>query len=145
MKSLTITNKILFVFIFIFFENIIIAQNITINELVASNNTVLADEDGDYSDFIEIYNFGTTTVNLQNFGLTDDESNPFQWVFPNIALQPDKYLLVWASSKNRTYASQPLHTNFKISAGGETITPRCRTIVTHAAPQLPHDCIVWLY
>jgi hypothetical protein len=106
----------------VLFCNVLLAQNIAINEVVGSNNTLITDEDGDYEDFIELYNYDTVAINLENFGITDDDSDPFQWVFPNVILQPNEYLLVWASKKDRIDATQPLHTNFKISAGGETIT-----------------------
>lgn len=112
--------KILFASFFtLFFCSIILSQSIAINEIVASNSEIISDEDGDYSDFIELYNYGSTAVNLENFGLTDDEADLYQWVFPNVTIQPNEYLLVWASKKDNVYA---LHTSFKISSGGEAIT-----------------------
>ncbi|HPK04455.1 MAG TPA: lamin tail domain-containing protein, partial [Bacteroidales bacterium] len=94
------------------------AQNITINELMSSNSSIIADEDGDYEDWIEIYNFGTTTVGLDDFGLSDKAGQPFKWVFPDIVIQPGEYLIVWTSGKNRTNPDAPLHTNFSIKAEG---------------------------
>ena len=98
------------------------AQNITINELMSSNSSIIADEDGDYEDWIEIYNFGTTTVGLDDFGLSDKAGQPFKWVFPDIVIQPGEYLIVWTSGKNRTNPDAPLHTNFSIKAEGEQLT-----------------------
>ncbi|MAU00233.1 MAG: dockerin [Anaerolineaceae bacterium] len=92
-----------------------------VNEIVASNDSTLADEDGDFEDWIEIYNSGGTAVNLNGYGLTDDASEPFKWVFPAETIQPGQFLIVWASDKERAVPGSPLHTNFKISAGGETI------------------------
>lgn len=89
---------------------------------MASNNTAISDEDGDFSDWIELYNYGSTPINLQGYGLSDDTATPFKWTLPSFIIQPDTYLLVWASDKDRTIAGQPLHTNFKISSGGEAIT-----------------------
>jgi len=97
------------------------AQSITINEMLSSNTSVNADEDGNYEDWLEIYNYGATPVNLNGLGLTDDVAIPFKWAFPNITLNAGQYLLVWCSDKNRTAPGSPLHTNFKISASGETI------------------------
>lgn len=109
--------------IFILFSPLkIFAQLIAINEILASNSSVNSDEDGNYEDWIELYNYGAIPVNLNGFGLSDDESRPFKWVFPNFTLAANSYMLVWASDKNRTNPTQPLHTNFKISANGETIT-----------------------
>ena len=57
------------------------SQDIAINEIMSSNELTLADEDGEFNDWIEIYNYGNTTVNLSGYGLsdqTDDASNPEQ-------------------------------------------------------------------
>ena len=93
--------------------------DVVINELLASNDNINADEDGDYSDWIELYNNGTESVNLENFTITDDPDDKTQWRFPSVVLQPGHYLLVWASKKNKT--GNELHTNFKLSAGGEFV------------------------
>lgn len=82
----------------------VVSQSIRINEVVASNATHL-DEDGDTPDWLELHNFGTNAVSLQNWTITDDVSNVNQWSFPNVSLQPDEYLLLWASSKDRAEAS----------------------------------------
>jgi len=93
--------------------------NLHITEFMADNESSLRDEDGDYSDWIEIYNAGTTLQNLDGWSLTDDVSVPAKWRFPaGIQMAPDTYLIVFASDKNRTNAAR-LHTNFKLSAGGE--------------------------
>lgn len=97
------------------------AQNIAINEVMSSNATTIFDEDNSPEDWIEIHNFGSETVNLNGFGLTDDPGNSFKWIFPNVTIAPNEYMLVWASNKNRVVPGQPLHTNFKISSGGEDI------------------------
>ncbi|MEI6947587.1 LamG-like jellyroll fold domain-containing protein [Paraflavisolibacter sp. H34] len=94
---------------------------LAINEVMSSNNAAITDEDGDFSDWIELYNYGTTAINLQGFGLSDDYATPFKWVFPSRTLNPGAFLLVWASSKNRTPASGQLHTNFAIGAEGEEV------------------------
>lgn len=97
------------------------AQEVAINEVMASNATTIADENGDYEDWIELYNFGAEPQNLAGFGLSDNYDNPFKWVFPETVIQPGQFLLVWASGKNRTDPVSELHTNFSISATGEEI------------------------
>ena len=62
------------------------SQDLSINEVMASNATTISDEDGDFGDWIELYNYGTTPVNLEGFGLSDDYSNPFRWVFPDVTV-----------------------------------------------------------
>ncbi|MES2691113.1 MAG: CotH kinase family protein, partial [Bacteroidota bacterium] len=110
------------------------AQHIAINEIVSSNQSVITDEDNSYEDWIEIYNYGSIPVNLNGFGLTDDTKAPFKWKFPNVNIAAGQYLLIWASDKNRTAPGSPLHTNFKISASGETIVlTRADSIFVDAA------------
>jgi len=99
----------------------VFAQPLYLNELVTSNTTINTDEDGSYEDWVEIYNGGSVSVNLLGYGLSDN-TNLFKWVFPEYTIQPGEHLLVWCSNKNRTNSNQPLHTNFAISAAGETIS-----------------------
>lgn len=101
------------------------AQTLVINEIMASNQTTIADDDGDFSDWIEIFNAGLFPVNLQGYGLSDSYNNPFKWIFPEMVISPGQFLLVWASNKDRTNPDAPLHTNYAISAGGEEV------ILTH--------------
>lgn len=90
---------------------------ILINEFLAANQGGLRDEDGETSDWIELYNSGPTPVSLAGYGLTDDQDSPLKWTFPTVNLNAGAFLLVWASDKNRT--SPELHTNFKLSSTGE--------------------------
>ena len=97
------------------FATTVSAQNIVINELLASNSSSIQDENGSHEDWIELYNKGAATVNLQGYGLSDDAALLYKWTFPNVSILPGQYLLIWASDKNRSVAGSPLHTNFKIS------------------------------
>ncbi|WP_200269294.1 lamin tail domain-containing protein [Luteolibacter pohnpeiensis] len=90
-----------------------------ITEFMADNETTIPDEDGDYSDWIEIHNPTTSSISLANWCLTDKSSNLTQWKFPAVSLAPGEFLVVWASGKNRRTAGSPLHTNFSLSKGGE--------------------------
>jgi len=114
-------KSIKFLVFFVLFHLNSYTQNIVINEVVSSNSLVNTDEDGSYEDWIELYNSGTESVNLNGYGLSDN-NNLFKWVFPNKTIAAGDYLLVWCSNKNRTNPELPLHTNFAISAAGETIT-----------------------
>ncbi|MBX2963337.1 MAG: CotH kinase family protein [Cyclobacteriaceae bacterium] len=77
------------------------AQSIRINEVVASNASIITDEDGEFSDWIELYNTSPSPVNLAGYGLSDNLSQPFKWTFPEVTIEPGEFLVVWASSKNR--------------------------------------------
>lgn len=95
--------------------------SIVLNEFLASNASGLLDEDGDASDWIELHNTGTTPIDLAGWSLTDDATLPRKWVFPQLSLAAQQYLVVFASGKNRTTVTPGLmlHTNFKLSADGE--------------------------
>jgi len=60
------------------------AETLRINEFMALNSTTLADEDGDYSDWIEIYNPTPNAIDLLNWSLTDDKANTLKWKFPQV-------------------------------------------------------------
>lgn len=92
-----------------------------LNEIMASNAHTIDDEDGDYEDWIELYNANSSAINLEGFGLSDNYNQPFKWVFPEIELGAGEYLLIWASGKDRNNPESELHTNFSIAADGEEI------------------------
>lgn len=115
------TLKTIFLVGFLFLSLSFNAQNILINEIITSNSTVITDDDGSYEDWVELYNNGTESISLLGYGLSDND-NLFKWVFPNYSIQPGEHLLIWCSNKNRTNPDFPLHTNFAISASGETIS-----------------------
>ncbi|MBN2279608.1 MAG: CotH kinase family protein [Candidatus Marinimicrobia bacterium] len=95
------------------------SQNLMINEVMSSNDTTIADEDGDASDYIELYNTGSTVFDLSGYYLTDDLSELKKWQFGSVTLEAGEYLLVFASDKD--IYDQYWHTNFKISASGEDV------------------------
>lgn len=79
----------------------VFSQNIFINELMPSNSMTIKDEDGEYSDWIELFNSSVDTISLFNFGLSDDSTDKFKWVFPEVQLFPQNYIYLFASAKNR--------------------------------------------
>jgi hypothetical protein len=89
---------------FIFSLYNLTAQTVSINEVVSSNSVYL-DEDGDTPDWLEIHNFGTQDVSINGWSLSDDVNDLIKWTFPNITLTPNQYMLLWASSKDRTTLS----------------------------------------
>jgi len=75
----------------------------------------LLDEDGDSSDWIEIYNPMETTIDLDGWYLTDSTVNLRQWKFPSVRIQPDQFIIIFASGKDRDDPDDELHTNFKLT------------------------------
>ncbi|OJW17107.1 MAG: hypothetical protein BGO49_08155 [Planctomycetales bacterium 71-10] len=90
-----------------------------ISEIVASNGGGLKDQDGDRSDWIELYNAGDEAIDLAGWSLTDDPDLPHQWEVPATILGPGGFLVVFASDKDRRVAGAELHTNFKLGADGD--------------------------
>lgn len=88
-----------------------------ISEFLASNDSEYADEDGEYSDWIEIHNPDPVAVDMAGWHLTDNAGNLDKWTFPSVSIPANGYLVVFASNKDR--AGSELHTNFKLSSGGE--------------------------
>lgn len=97
------------------------SPSLYISEFMAENISFMKDEFGDYPDWVEIYNCSDENILLSDYFLSDDESNPFLWQFPNIVLEPGGYRVVFCSGKNSSIATKNLHTNFKINKKDETI------------------------
>ncbi|USN98299.1 MAG: CotH kinase family protein [Phycisphaeraceae bacterium] len=90
-----------------------------INEVISNNDTIIADEAGQFEDFIEIYNAGDVPVDLSGMWLTDDPGFPRAWPIPaGTIIAAGGYLLIWADNDP---ADGPLHATFGLSTGGETV------------------------
>lgn len=111
------------------------AQQLRLNEFVASNATTIPDEDGDYEDWLELFNAGDEPLDLLGYSLSDDDADPLQWQFPAITLEPGDFLLVFCSGKNRLWGPY-LHTNFKLKQSGEPVllTDPTGTLIDAVAP-----------
>ena len=76
------------------------AQSILINEVMSSNGSTLQDENGDSSDWLEIYNPGDAEVSLSGWALSDS-TNLWKWRFADATIAPREFLVVFASNKDR--------------------------------------------
>ena len=107
---------------------------------MAANRATLADEDGAFSDWVEIHNPDTAPVSLGGHFLTDDADDPVKWALPAVTLQAGERLVIFASNKDRRDAGGELHTNFRLNAGGEylaLVAPDGMTEVSSFAPFFP--------
>ena len=110
-------------------------SEVVINELLSRNDTTLEDEFTEYDDWIELYNKGTSTVDLSGYYLSDNEAEPDKWELPaNVELSPAAYLLIWADEDQEQGA---LHTNFKLSGSGESLLFSSPELVLLDAIQFP--------
>lgn len=97
----------------------VIDSDVVINELMASNETTAADQDGEYDDWIELYNNSNVPLDLSGYFLTDNTGNLTKWEFPaGTAIEGQGYLIVWADEDGE---QEGLHANFKLSASGEDL------------------------
>lgn len=95
-------------------------QVVSINEFMSLNEMTIADEDGDFSDWIELYNDSDSQVNLSGWYLSDDPDEPLKWQMEVAVIQAQAHILIFASSKDRRGPGE-LHSNFKISSDGEPL------------------------
>jgi predicted RecA/RadA family phage recombinase len=88
-----------------------------INEVMASNTSTIADENGYFGDWIEIYNPGVVAVDLAGMYISDDAATPNKYQFPTgssaTVIPAGGFKLIWADDSTQT---GPLHANFKLSS-----------------------------
>ena len=104
--------------------NVVMNEIMAFNVSLAGKSTALADEDGTFSPWIELYNRGASSVNLAGWSLSDSANDPGQWVFPSGAqsvLGAGQYLVIWCDGKDRKTpaGANRMHTNFGLKAGGK--------------------------
>ncbi|MFM7078996.1 MAG: lamin tail domain-containing protein, partial [Bacteroidota bacterium] len=121
------TSSFFFVSIFLLFGTCFWSHSsaqVVINEGSNKNYSTIADENGDFPDWIEIFNSGTDTVSLLNYSLTDDPANPTKWTFPNVELLPGTFKVVFCSGKNRKptsgFVQVVSETNYNATVGWNT-------------------------
>ena len=104
-------------------DTMVVEGSLVINEIMADAKSGLADEDGEFVDWVELYNTTDQTINLDNYALSDNEAKPLKWRFPQGAVvAPHSYYLVFCSNKDRREdATQIPHANFGISAEHDTV------------------------
>ena len=93
---------------------------VVINELMADNDNILADPQGDYDDWLELHNRTNSAVTLTGMYLSDKEDEPTKWEFPeNTEIPANGYLIVWLDEDIDD--PEGLHADFKLSKGGEAV------------------------
>ena len=100
-------------------DSSVMGPSVVINELMADNDNIVADPQGDYDDWLELHNLTDSAIVLTGMYLTDKVEEPRKWKFPqNTEIPANGYLIVWLDDDED--ASEGLHANFKLSKGGET-------------------------
>jgi hypothetical protein len=84
---------------------------------MASNTSTIQDPDYNQSaDWIELYNDGTSAVNLNGYFLSDNLKTPNKWAISNVTIPAKGFVIFWADSNDSAN-----HTSFNLSASGEKI------------------------
>lgn len=91
-----------------------VRSQVLINEYSCSNLNSYTDNFGNYEDWIELYNAGSTPVNLSNYCLSDKVNNLNKWQFGNVTINANSFLRIWASDNNINSGAN-LHTNFSLT------------------------------
>ena len=97
-----------------------VSPDILITEVQAANTSTVADDQGGYSDWIELHNPTDTPIPLAGYTLTDDPDEPTKWALPAATLSPGDFLLVWASGIDQV-TPEGWHTSFRLRRGGEYV------------------------
>lgn len=101
------------------FYDFTLSDGVVINEIMTKNNLTVADQDGEYNDWVELYNNSSADLDLSGYYLSDSGSDLLKWSFPSgTSILANDYLIVWLD-KDTTQAG--LHANFKMSSSGDDI------------------------
>lgn len=96
-------------------------KTVVINEISPANKTVIADPQGDYEDWVELFNLSNQDYDLTGHYLTDKIDNPKKWQFPdNTIIKANDYLIIYADEDSKDNPNG-IHSNFKLSADGEFV------------------------
>ncbi len=100
------------------FYTLTVSGDLVVNEFMASNESTASDADGEFEDWIEIYNNTDADILLNGYFMSDDGSDLTQWAIPDTFITANGYLIIWADDDED---QEGLHANFKLSASGESI------------------------
>lgn len=97
-------------------------RSLYINEVMSKNSGFSYDLEGNSSDWMEIFNYGTSDINLENYLLVSDNEKSPKFIFKKHIIEAGQTLLVWCSGKESTKYSTEIHIPFKISSSGESVS-----------------------
>ena len=112
------------------------SAGLVINELMAANSKTVKDPQGNYDDWIELYNPTDKPIELDGMYITDSDADPRKWMFPKgTQIAAGGYLVLWADEDSQATAG--LHLNFKLSTNGEELflvdrDDRGNAVIDHA-------------
>ncbi len=106
----------LYVSLLLFFTVQTLSAQVIINEFSAANMDGITDNYGQREDWIELYNAGATTVNLEGYFLSDNINNSDKWPIPaGVTIEPGEHLIIFASDRDEVSGMNSIHAGFKIT------------------------------
>ena len=101
------------------FYQLAVVSGLVINEIMASNFSAISDQDGEYDDWVELYNGNNFDLNLNGYYLSDSENDLTKWSFPNVTIGANDYLIIWCDTAGSSQSG--LHTTYRLSADQEEV------------------------
>ena len=94
------------------FHQLPVVSGLVINEIMAGNMSAVSDQNGEYDDWVELYNSNSFSLNLNGYYLSDNENDLTKWIFPNVTIPANNYLIVWCDTAGGTQSG--LHTTYRL-------------------------------
>ncbi len=92
---------------------------VVINEVMPVNTSTAADQNGEYDDWVELFNLTSNAIDLSGYYLSDTKKDVSKWKFPaKTSIASNGYLIIWADNDT---LETGLHANFKLSSSGEEV------------------------
>ncbi|MGN1020481.1 MAG: lamin tail domain-containing protein, partial [Aristaeellaceae bacterium] len=116
-------------------------EGLVFSEAMSANSTAVPDENGNFADWVEIWNSSDHEINLEHVGLSD-RNDSIRFLFPAMILQPDERVVVFCSDTNAAEVGKTFHAKFKLSSVGETLylfDPNAYEIDTLTLPIMSRD------
>ena len=101
------------------FHQLPVIGSLVINEVMAGNSSAVADQSGEYDDWVELYNGANFSINLGGYYLSDNENDLNKWTFPSVSIPANGYLIIWCDTAGTSQSG--LHTTYRLSADQEEV------------------------
>jgi hypothetical protein len=90
-------------------------SELVLNEIMANNSFTVSDQDGEFDNWIELFNNTLYSIPLTGMHLSNEGGDLDKWTFPDAVIAPGAYYMIWADGDT---LQTGVHTNFELSAAG---------------------------
>lgn len=116
--------------------------SVRVNEIMTSNGTAWSDEKGGFGDWVELYNAGSSPVELEGWMLSDKVSALNVFTFPKHTLEPGEYVIVFCDGTLANTPGYTYHAPFGLSSDGDSVVlynPSEKAVQAINVPALNRD------